>query len=161
MTKVLYIYSGERNLRFTGAVHKDFSDSQFYGLHYLQDFGIDAEYKELPGAFSILPFNLRHALMFFRAYGYDVVFGPALLPMMIFKKIFQPKRKFVLLNISIVRTFRKSSGLKKKILVWLLKEFDAVVCLSLFQVEYFKKNLPELSKKFFYVPLGVDVGAVL
>lgn len=163
--KVLYIYSGNRREKFPGDIGKDFPDTQFYGLNYLNKFGIDAEHKDFDEFVKnkllkkIIGFRLKHFLLYFFTRKYDLVFGSSLLYMLFLKKIFKTKTKFVILSISLIRTIvaNKKNFLKSKIINWLLKEVDAVVCLSNIQ----KKNLEDsygfLCGKVFFVPLGVDV----
>lgn len=155
--KVLYLYSGTRKGKFKGKISVDYPDTQFYGLNHLDDFGVDAEFKEFGRWF--LGFRLRHFLSYFLTRGYDLVFGSSILFMMFFKKIFRPKRKFVLLNIGLNRTVLANAGSKYrlKLIKWLLDEIDAIVCLAVPQLEFLKKNFPDLGNKLFFVPLGVDV----
>ena len=74
-------------------------------------------------------------------------------------KIFKPCAKFVLLNIGITRTIsaNQNKKMKLRIISWLMKELDAVVCLSHTQKDYLEKNYPFLKGKVFFVPLGVDI----
>lgn len=96
--------------------------------------------------------------MFFKTFGYDVVFGSSLLNTVLLKKLFRIKTKFVLLNISLSRLVisNKDKKIKFKIIKWLLKDIDAVVCLSSAQ----KQQLEELNiiddNKIFFAHLGVD-----
>jgi len=157
--RVLYIYSGIRKGRFNGQIGIDYPDTQFYGLNHLAKFGIEAEYKE-PSVFlrKILGFRLTHASMFFFSRNYDIVFGSSLLYFLFWRKIFRVKTKYILLNISLNRTISKNKNkkLKSAILMWLLKELDAVVCLSNSQKRYLEETIPFLKGKVFFVPLGVD-----
>lgn len=163
--KVLYIYSGSRKGKFSGVLGKDYPDAQFYGLNHLHKFGIVAEYKEfddLTGSKlfkKILGFRMKHFLLHFFTRRYDVVFGPSLLYMLFLKKMFRTKTKFVLLNISLTRTVaaNKKNILRSHILRWLLKEVDAIVCLSTSQKEYLENSFDFLRGKVFFVPLGTDV----
>jgi glycosyltransferase involved in cell wall biosynthesis len=79
--------------------------------------------------------------------------------MMFFKKIFGSRTsKFILLNISLKRLWQGNhhKPFKRFLLNWLLKELDAVVCLSKEQVSFCEENFPYLGGKIFFVPLGVD-----
>ncbi|NOY35621.1 MAG: glycosyltransferase family 4 protein [bacterium] len=163
--KVLYLFAGERKSKFKGEIGIDYPDTQFYGLNHLKKYDIDAEFKEfddLPaGGFfkKFLGFNARHALMFFLARRYDVVFGSSLLNMMVFKKIFRPKTKFVLLNISLIRVLKSNKGrfVKERLIKWLLRDIDAIVCLGSAQKEYLADKFGFLKNKVFFVPLGTDI----
>ncbi|MDD5032890.1 MAG: glycosyltransferase [Candidatus Pacebacteria bacterium] len=153
--KVLYLYSGERKKKFSGRINIDYPDTQFYGLNHLVEFGIDAEYKEVNN--KILGFRTKHLFSYFLTCGYDIVFGPSILFMMFFKKIFRPERKFILLNIGIARTISSDKkGFKAKIVKWFLEETDAIVCLSQAQAAYLENKFAGLKGKLFFVPLGVD-----
>jgi len=162
--KVLYLYSGTRKNRFKGQIGVDYPDTQFYGLNHLKKFGIEAEYKELEDLVkssflrSILGWRFGHFLMYFEARKYDVVFGISIIYLMFWKKILPTKTKFVLFNSVIRRTLlaNKDKKIKLAIIKWLLKELDAVVCLSNFQKEYIEAEIPSLKGKTYYVPLGVD-----
>jgi len=153
--KVLYLYSGTRKDKFKGKIGVDYPDTQFYGLNHLGKFGIEAEFKEPKKS---LGFRLRHFLMYFTARKYDIVFGSSILYMAFWKKIIPTKTKFVLLNISLGRTIaaNKNRFLKRQILSWILKEIDAVVCLTSVQKEYLERSAPFLKDKIYPVPLGVD-----
>lgn len=158
--KVLYLYSGDRK-KFKGTESVDFADSQLYGINFLKENGIDAEYKEIDDyffgkLFSKFGFNIKHSLSFFLTGGYDIVFGPALLPAMIFKFIFRSKKKFIFLNISIVRTLKGVKGLKRKFVMWCLRRVDAVVCLAHYQIDYISKAMPDIVPKLYFVPMGID-----
>ncbi|MDD2753534.1 MAG: glycosyltransferase family 4 protein [Candidatus Portnoybacteria bacterium] len=157
--RVLYLYSGLRKNKFKGEAGKDYPDTQLYGLNHLGEFGVAAEYKEFGDlANRLLGFRLRHLLSYFLTPGYDLVFGSSLLFSAVFKKIFRPRRKFVLLNIGLNRTFlANKKGLKSKIINWLLAEIDAIVCLSGVQRDYLVNKFPELKNKLYFIPLGVDV----
>lgn len=162
--KVLYIYSGSRKEKFSGVIGRDYPDAQFYGLNHLHRFGVAAEYKEfddLTGSKllkKILGFRTKHFLLYFFTRKYDIVFGSSLLYMLFLKKIFRTKTKFVLLNISLTRTVatNKENILRSKVLRWLLKEVDAIVCLSADQKKYLENSLDFLRGKVFFVPLGTD-----
>ena len=164
MTKVLYLYSGVRKDKFRGKINVDYPDTQFYGLNHLGKFGVRAEFKEFDDLIKskllgkILGFRIRHLMLYFLAGGYDIVFGSSLLFMMVFKKIFKPKAKFILLNIGLTRTVsaNKNNKLKLKLIKWLVKELDGVVCLSNVQKEYLENNFPDMKGKIFFNPLGVD-----
>jgi len=153
--KILYLYSGTRKDKFKGKIGVDYPDTQFYGLNHLGKFDIEAEFKEPKKS---LGFRLRHFLMYFTARKYDVVFGPSLLYMALWKKFIPTKTKFVLLNISLGRTIvaNRNKFLKRKLIFWLLEGMDAVVCLTSFQKEYLEKSAPFLKDKIYPVPLGVD-----
>lgn len=158
--KALYLYSGDRK-KFKGVEGVDFADSQLYGINFLKESDIDAEYKEIDDyffgkIFSKFGFNIKHALSFFLTKGYDIVFGPALLPAMIFKVVFRSKSKFVFLNISIVRTLKGVRGLKRKFVLWCLRKADAIVCLANYQIDYISKEMPDIIPKLHFVPMGID-----
>lgn len=163
--KVLYIYSGERKKKFKGEIGKDFPDTQFYGMNHLGKFGVDAEYKEFDDFFNnrwigqLLGFRLRHLLLYFPARNYDVVFGASLLYLLFFKKIFGGRMKFIILNISLVRTVaaNKDKFLKFWFLSWLLSDADGIVCLANVQKKYLEKIFPFLRGKIFFSPLGADM----
>lgn len=153
--KVLYLYAGTRKQKFGGRLGVDAPDTQFYGLNHFEPLGIDAQYKEWD---TRLPFRLKHFLMYFATRGYDLVFGSPLLYMMPLKILFNPRRKFVLLNIGITRTLavNKKNPLSYLFLRKLLGALDGVVCLARFQVAYLEERFPFLRGKVFFVPLGVD-----
>ncbi|MDP3988866.1 MAG: glycosyltransferase family 4 protein [bacterium] len=151
--RVLYIYAGKR----TGTPGADVPDTQFYGVNHLDGYGISAEYKEPNTALSRwLGFRGRHLMMYFFSSKYDVVFGSALLYQLLFQKIFRRSTKFVLLNISITRTLRANTGLKLRIITWLLREVSMVVCLSRIQQEQLIEAMPDMRGKTAFVPLGTD-----
>lgn len=162
--KVLYIFAGKRKDRFVGTPGKDFPDTQLYGLNHLYQFGIKAHYKEffdvIPSRFleNYLSFNIRHAFMYFGIRGYDIVFGSALLPMMIFKKLFGGKGSFVILNISLTRTLKKNKKhtIKGRFIRSLLREVDAIVCFARSQRDYLINIELYPHEKVFIVAQGVD-----
>lgn len=164
--KVLYLYAGIRADKFSGTPGVDFPDTQFYGFNYLKDFDIDADYEEpdtlVPRWLLRLPFGFRlaHFLSFFHARSYDIVFGSALLYTLFWKKVIPTKTKFILMNISLTRMLHANENtvFKKRIIVWLLKEADAVVCLAEVQRKYLLSQCPFLRGRVHVVLLGVDVG---
>lgn len=163
--KILYLYSGTRKGKFEGKIHIDYPDTQYLGLNHLSEFGIHAEHKEFsdfvksPFWNKILGFRIKHFLLYFFTKEYDIVFGSSILYMMILKKVFRSKAKFVLLNISLSRTIavNKNNFLKSSVILSAIKELDAVVCLSNVQKEHLEKEVPSLKGKVFFVPLGVDI----
>ena len=161
MIKVLYLYSGDRQSKFKGRVGVDYPDTQFYGLNHYDKKNIFAEYKEpiVVKIFRILfGFRVSHCLSYFFTFRYDIVFGPSLLYAMFFKKIWPTKTHFILFNLSLVRTIKANSKnkIKMRVIKWLLKEFDAIVCLSVDQKNFLETN-GLLNDKVFFVPLGVDM----
>lgn len=157
--KVLYIYSGNRKEKFQGEIGKDFPDTQFYGLNHLNKFGIQADHKEPSKIFKkIFGFRVAHFFLFFSSFKCDIVFGPSLMYMLFWKKIFKTKSKYVLLNISLNRTLFANKNKKFKLffLRWLLKELDIIVCLSNFQKITLEEQAEFLKEKTYFVPLGVD-----
>ena len=162
--KALYLYSGKRKEVFKGKINYDYPDTQFYGLNHLKKFGIDAEYKEIgdliknKAILKIFGFRIRHLLTFFLTNGYDVVFGASILFMMIFKKVFRVKRKFVMLDIGmkIILPNNKKS-IKFRIINSLIKELDGLICLSNMQKDFAIINFPFLKNKIYFIPLGVDI----
>ncbi|MEK7505351.1 MAG: glycosyltransferase family 4 protein [Patescibacteria group bacterium] len=164
MKKILYLYSGSRKNKFQGQIGLDYPDTQFYGLNYLKKFDLEAEYKEWQDFakqkfwHTKIGFRIRHLLLFFFTRGYDLVFGSSILYMMVFKKIFKTRRKFVLFNIGLQRTLtaNKKNQFKYALISSLLKELDGVVCLANFQREQLESVYPFLRGKVSFVPLGVD-----
>ncbi len=162
--KVRYLYSGSRKDKFKGIAGVDYPDTQFYGLNHLSKFGISADYKEWSDVTksrfwdAILGFRIKHLLLYPFSRSQDVVFGSSLLFLMVFKKLFKTKTKFVLLNIGIMRTLavNKKNKIKHAFIRWLLSGFDGVVCLARLQKEYLEEKFPSLRGKVFFVPLGVD-----
>lgn len=163
--KVLYLFSGTRKDKFKGEPGVDYPDTQWYGLNHLADFGVTADTKEFSDLVKskwlarLLGFRLRHLCLFFVTKEYDVIFGASLLYMLLLKKIFRHKAKFVLFNMSLTRTLsaNKNKPIKLKLLRWLLRELAGIVCLSRVQQNFLESQLPFLREKIFFVPLGVDV----
>jgi len=162
--KVLYLYSGGRKNKFKGQIGLDYADTQFYGLNHLPKFGIKAETKEFADLVKnnflrkLFGFRFRHIILGFTGRRYDLVFGPALLYSVLFKKIFCPKTKFVLLNFDLVRILENNRQKRFKTLIirWLLKKIDGVICLSHWQLDYLAGTELWPQSKLFYIPLGVD-----
>ena len=161
--RILYIFSGSHKAPSAGA-----PDAQLYGLNYLESSDISAcavgrddglpvwLYKSWIG--GRIDFKLRHALLYFRARSYDLVFGPALIYLIPLKKIFGGKAKYVVLNVELNRILRGCDGhpIRKWFIESLLKEFAAIVCLSTDQKEWLLARYPFLSGKVFFVPFGAD-----
>lgn len=162
---VLYLYSGSRKDKFHGKISVDYPDTQFYGLNHLSRFAVSAEYKELSdlpmGSLlnKVLNFRIKHLLLFWFVRGRDIVFGSSILYLVILKKIFRTRTKFILLNIGITRTLsaNKNKKIKFGIISWLLGGLDGIVCLANIQREYLETNYPFLKGRIFFVPLGVDI----
>jgi len=160
MMKVLYIYAGKRKHLESGS---DEPRTQFYGLFTLKKLGFDVTYKEFEDVYpaflaKILPFNIRHMLMYFPARNYDIVFGSALLPMMFIRSLFRDTTKCILLNISLTRLIasQKEGSFKKKLITFALRKLDGIVCLSKTQCDYLKNHTQFPTDKLHVVPLGVD-----
>lgn len=162
--KILYLFSGKRSNIYQGEIHQDYPDTPFYGLNYLKDFGLDAEYKDIYDIWKSnkiilkLPFVWKHLLLTKFIKNYEVVFGPSLLYNVIFKKLMRLKTKFVLLNISLNSTLHrnKPNYIKYKLIKYLISQFDAIVCLSHFQIDDLVNNYQIDRQKLHFVPLGVD-----
>ena len=162
--KVLYIFSGSHK-----APSADAPDAQLYGLNYLEALGIQADAVGRDDALSgwlreswlgkLAGFKTRHALLYFTARSYDVVFGPALLYLMPLNKLFGGKAKYVVLNIELNRILRGGEGrpLRKWFIESLLKEFSAIVCLSTDQKEWLLARYPSLVGRVFFVPFCADI----
>ena len=163
--RTLYIFSGNRRNKFIGKPGIDFPDTQFYGMNHLSFFGVDAEYKEMEDYFwgrivsKLFGFRIKHSLMFFVAKKYDVVFGISVFYMLIWKKIFSTKTKFVMFNSVLNRMFivHKPATFKYKLLVWILKEVDGIIFLAHDHLNRVIEKAPFLKDKCFFVPMGVDV----
>lgn len=162
--KILYLFSGQRTNFYRGEIHRDYPDTPFYGLNYLKDLGLDAEYKDIHDVLKSskiilkLPFVWKHILLTKFIKNYDIVFGSSLLYNIIFKKLFRLKTKFVLLNISLNRTLHrnKPNYIKYKFIKYLISQFDAIVCLSHFQIDDLASNYQIDRQKLHFIPLGVD-----
>ena len=162
--KVLYIFSGTRTDRFKGKISVDYPDTQFYGMNHLNEFGIDAEYKEFESypfgrlIKKIIGFRLKNALMYFPARRYDLVFGISVFYMLIWKKIFRTETKFVVFNSMFNRmlTVHPDGSLRRRILFWILQDVDGIVFLGRDQLERMVKAAPFLRSKSYFVPMGVD-----
>jgi glycosyltransferase involved in cell wall biosynthesis len=161
--RLLYIFPGSRK-----APDKAFPSSQLYGLDRLPSFGITPDSLSrddaLPQLYSSqfgkwIGFKMRHALLYFKTRSYDVVFGPALLYLMPFKKIFAGRAKYVMLNIELVRILRgtKNRPIRRWFIEALLKEFSGIVCLATSQKEWLVAHYPSLLGKVFVVPLSADI----
>lgn len=163
--RVLYLFSGTRaEDRFAGTPSVEYSDTQFHGLNHLNEFGIDAEYREFSRLFPwkkfhhLLGFRMRHALMYFGTRNYDIVFGSSLYYMMFFQKLFRRRTKFILLNISLTRVIARHQRhwIAKRLLYTLLRELNAVICLSETQKTFLEERVPALRGKVSIVLLGTD-----
>jgi len=164
--RVLYLYSGKRKIKkYQGKLGIDYPDTQFYGLNYLKEYGIEAEYQEL-GDFKyfkflekFLSFRTKHFLMFFKIKKYDLVFGSSLIYLMPLKIIFRNKTKFILFNIYLNRLIlaNKSKFLKYWLIKFLIKKMDRIICPSCIQKKYLINNYNFPKKRISFIPLGVDV----
>jgi len=166
--KILYLYSGSRKDKFKGTIGIDYPDTQFYGLNYLADFGVDAEFKEFSDIVGntflqrMVPFRLKHVALITASVlskKYNLLFGSSLLYGLFLKRIFHLKPKFVIFGISLGRTLaaNRNNPIKLALLRWLLNGADGVVCLSHMQKTRLEEALPLLRGRIFFVPLGVDV----
>jgi glycosyltransferase involved in cell wall biosynthesis len=163
--RVLYIFSGVRRKKFTGKPGVDYPDTQFYGMNHLSLFGMDSEYKEPEDYFlgrlisKFLGFRFKHVFMFFVARKYDIVFGISIIYMLFWKKIFSTKTKFIIFNSVLNRMFlvHKEGTIGHFLLIFVLKEVDAIVFLSHTHLGKVLKSAPFLKDRCFFVPMGVDI----
>ncbi len=162
--KVLYVFAGARKGRFEGVPGVDYPDTQLYGFNHLQKHGIDAAFKETNDLFPAIirakvGFRIRHFLMFFATFGYDIVFGSALMYMLFWKRLIPRRTKFVLLNFSLKRLLEsnKDKPLKLALIHWLLKGADEVVNVSAVQQKYLAEHCPYLHGKMSVVFGNVDI----
>ncbi len=155
MKKVLYLYSGTRKNKILKIQSGKSPDTGLYGLNHLSQFDIQANFKEL--SHSLLSFKARHFLSFFLTFGYDIIFGSSLLYLLIWQKILDTSKKFVLLNISLNRTLAKNkkNKFRFKFIKWLLGGLDKIVCLSNYQLQELS-NYGISRNKLIFIPLGVD-----
>ncbi len=164
MRSLLFIFAGDRKSKFRGIPGIDFPDTALYGLNHIALYGFKAAALEPADVFAnerlrrFVPYRLKHAMLFFKTLRFDIVFGPPLLYLMLLKKIVRTRTKFVLLNIELTRmlTANKDNKIKSRLIIWLLKELDGVVCLTRLQKAYLERHHPFLKGKCFFVPLGVD-----
>ncbi|MCR4333495.1 MAG: glycosyltransferase [Patescibacteria group bacterium] len=165
MKSVLFIFAGDRKSKFRGVPGVDFPDTALYGLNHLVQYGFATAALEPADVFASerlrrwVPYRLKHFILFFKTLRHDIVFGPSLLYLMLAKKVWKTRTKFVLLNIELTRMLNanKNNRVKLRFIVWLLKELDGIVCLTQFQKKYLEETFPFLRGKCFFVPLGVDV----
>ena len=162
--RVLYIFSGDRRRRFQGVPGRDFPDTQFYGMNHLGEIGVPAEYKEFEdyplGRYiaRIIGFRAKHSLMYFVARHYDVVFGISVIYMLIWKKLFPTKTKFVIFNSVFTRMMNTYGprSIKFKLLTWILKEVDGIVFLAHVDMEKVASRIPSIAHKLYFVAMGSD-----
>lgn len=164
MISLLFIFAGDRKSKFHGTPGTDSPDTALYGLNHIASYGFKATALEPADVFAserlrrLMPYRLKHAILFFKTFRFDIVFGPSLLYLMLLKKIMKTRTKFVLLNIELTRmlTANEDNKIKSRFIVWLLKELDGIVCLTRFQKTYLERRHSFLKGKCFFVPLGVD-----
>lgn len=164
MKSVLFIFAGDRKSKFSGTPGVDFPDTLLYGLNHLAQYGFAPTALEPADMFPhvrlrrFMPYRLKHLMLFFKTFRYDLVFGPSLLYMMLLRKLFKTRTKFILLAIEITRVLatHKDNNIKTRFVLWLLGELDGIVCLTQFQKKYLEDTHSFLRGKCFFVPLGVD-----
>lgn len=162
--KVLYIYPGVEQ----GTNDPSRPATQRYGYQHMKSLGISADFIGRDDALPVwlrksflgklIGFKLRHALLFFKARNYDIVFGAALVYLMPLKKIFGGKARYVVLNIELVRMLRANAHrpVRSRIIKTLFKEFSVVICLAHVQKEWLLAQCPFLEGKVHVIPLGAD-----
>jgi glycosyltransferase involved in cell wall biosynthesis len=162
--KVLYVYSGERARKFRGKYGVDYPDTQFYGMNHLEKYGIDAQYREFESnkfgkiMAKLIGFRMKHLFMFFVARKYDIVFGISVIYMLLWKKVFPCKTKFIIFNSALNRMLNvhKVGTLKFRILLWILWSVDGIVFLSNAHLKSVTNRIPFLVDRCYFVPMGVD-----
>lgn len=164
MRSLLFIFAGDRKSKFRGTPGVDFPDTSLYGLNHIAQYEYAATALEPADVFAnervrrLMPYRLKHLVLFFKTLRYDIVFGPSLLYLMLLKKVWRTRTKFILLNITLTRTLtaHKRTRITFRFITWLLKELDGIVCLTRFQKEYLENEYSFLKGKCFFVPFGVD-----
>ncbi len=158
--KVLYIFSKERKEIEQQWKEGTMPDTYLLGLNHMADFDIDAEYIETSFINKLRKwnFNLASFPLFFKIRKYDVVFsGGSLLFPFVYRFIFRMKKpKLIWYNTFFTNTIRKSRGLKKDLIVEVIKSLDGIVCPSKIQYDFLREwGIDE--DKLFLVSSGVDV----
>ncbi len=161
--KVLYIYAGER--RETERLWKEgkMPDTYLLGLNYIKDFDIDADYIETPliNKLRKINFNLAALPLIFKARKYDIVFsGGSLFFPFLFRVVLRMKKtKLVWYNTFFTNAIKRSSGLKKRIILKTMKSLDGIVCPSKAQYDFLLSQGVDKDKLFFVLN-GVDVAYI-
>ncbi len=158
--KVLYIFAGERRGIERQWEKGDAPDTYLLGLNYMKDFDIDAEYVETDFINRIRKFNFNLAIfpLFFKINKYNIVFsGGSLVFPLVYRVILRFKKtKLVWYNTFFTNAIRRSSGIKKDIIIKIIKSLDGIVCPSKTQYDFLKEQGVDESK-LFLVSNGVDI----
>jgi glycosyltransferase involved in cell wall biosynthesis len=158
--RVAYLYAGERAKAFSAWQKGEMPDSFFIGLNHLKCFGIDADFIEskLSNRLRKVNYNLAHINHIIRLRKYDVVFaGCSLFVAFVIKRLFRWRSpKLVWYNTFFTQALKRSTGIKKRILISAISSLDAVVCPSTYQRDYLIDQGFD-PKKIYFVPNGVDV----
>lgn len=159
--KVLYIFAGERKKKEELWRKGEYPDTEFWGINYLKDFSIEAEYIENKAINFIRrkSFNLFNLFFVFKIRKYDIVFLSGSLSLVFLAKIILKfsKPKIIFFNTYFTNLLeRNRSGLKARMIRKTIASLDAIICPSKAQKEFLIKEEFD-GQKIYFIPTGVDV----
>ncbi|MFH1427407.1 MAG: glycosyltransferase family 4 protein [Patescibacteria group bacterium] len=159
--KVLYIFANERKKMEEEWKKGLMPDTYFIGYNYMSEFGIKAEYIEnkFINYLRNKNYNFANLLLLLKIKKYDIVFTGTALPLIfLVKVIFRFKKPIIVFYNTFLTNLlkRNKRGLKKWLVLKIIKAMDVIVCPSMSQVDFLEKQ--GFSRdKLHYILTGVDV----
>lgn len=157
--KVLYLYAGSRRMFYQKWQRGEVPDTQLLGLNHLKDFGIEAEFAELPLAEFLrkINFNLVHLPYLFRVRKYKVVFICAGLPLVFVAKYLLRWQypKFVIYDTYLTNALKRNIGISAFITRKAIERIDKIVCTARVQRDFLISEGFN-PKNILYAPIGID-----
>lgn len=178
--KILYVYRTARKKQLYKALLNEEPDHLLYGFRYLSDFGIDAYFTDI--AYS--PFNLllwlflplqkyiikrtsigfkldQAILLIPKLINSDLIVtttDSAGLPILLLKKLKIISKPMIYISTGLVNELDKRTNSISRFEFSLLREASIIVCHSIVEKKLFIKHLPDIKKKIYVIPFGIDYG---
>lgn len=165
--RVLYLYGGERAYDLEQYQAQAAPANPFWGLTHINGDGVIAETflpETVPWWRGVVPLirarmgvNLLHLPIVPRFGNFDIVFSTAGLDLPLIKKLLLRRRpRWVWMNFHLINMLTRNTGLKGRLIRWLIRSMEGVVCLTTYERDYFVGKFGMPADKVFFVPLGVD-----
>lgn len=165
--KVLFLYSGSRQGVLKKIKTGESSRHGFWGMVYLPEYGIDADYAEIEQCLPlwatkilrrVINIYFIHLPLFWKILSYDIVFTSAAFGTQLVHALLRVKKPlWVMHDFSITGLLGEEKTLRQKIFGFMIKRCAGIVTLSEDEKEKLEKRFPHLKGRIEFIPFGVDL----